>query len=318
MDRDHAHRRPARDDRAVRAAPEAAPVLALDGISKSFPGVQALDGVALRLYPGEVTALVGENGAGKSTLVKILTGIYQPDAGAHHARRRARRLPDRPRRRRRRRHRDPPGDRALRRPVRRREHLPRPRPARPLRPDRLASGCDARPAPCSPASAPRSTRGSRLRDLGIANKHLVAVARALSIDARVVIMDEPTAALSHKEIGELFELVEQLKAEGKAILFISHKFDEIFRIADRYTVFRDGRLVGEGRIAEVTEDALVTMMVGRPIDAIFPKRARRARRRRCCRSPATATRPSSRTSASPCAGARSSASTAWSAPAAAR
>ena len=99
---------------------------------------------------------------------------------------------------------------------------------------------------------------ARLRDLGIANKHLVAVARALSIDARVVIMDEPTAALSHKEIAELFALVEKLKAEGKAILFISHKFDEIFRIADRYTVFRDGRMVGEGLMAEVSEDALVT------------------------------------------------------------
>ena len=113
----------------------------------------------------------------------------------------------------------------------------------------------------------------RLRELGIANKHLVAVARALSVDARVVIMDEPTAALSHKEIAELFDLVEKLKAEGKAILFISHKFDEIFRIADRYTVFRDGALVGEGTMGEVGEDALVTLMVGRSIDAIFPKRA---------------------------------------------
>jgi rhamnose transport system ATP-binding protein len=112
----------------------------------------------------------------------------------------------------------------------------------------------------------------RLRDLGIANKHLVAVARALSIDARVVIMDEPTAALSHKEIAELFALIGKLKADGKAILFISHKFDEIFRIADRYTVFRDGRLVGEGAIAEVTEDQLVRLMVGRSIDAIFPRR----------------------------------------------
>ncbi len=77
-------------------------------------------------------------------------------------------------------------------------------------------------------------------------RHLVAIARALSVDARVVIMDEPTAALSHKEIDELYELVERLKADGKAILFICHKFDEIFRIADRYTVFRDGQMVGEG------------------------------------------------------------------------
>ncbi|MEM8824584.1 MAG: sugar ABC transporter ATP-binding protein, partial [Pseudomonadota bacterium] len=110
-----------------------------------------------------------------------------------------------------------------------------------------------------------------LKELGIASKHLVAIARALSVDARVVIMDEPTAALSQKEIEELYDLVERLKAEGRAILFISHKFEEIFRIADRYTVFRDGAHVGAGRIADVTEDELVQMMVGRSVDQIFPK-----------------------------------------------
>jgi rhamnose transport system ATP-binding protein len=112
-----------------------------------------------------------------------------------------------------------------------------------------------------------------LRDLGIANKHLVAIARALSVDARVVIMDEPTAALSHKEIEELYELVDSLKAQGKAILFISHKFDEIFRIVDRYTVFRDGAFVGDGLIADIDENALVKMMVGRAVDQIFPDRS---------------------------------------------
>ncbi|MBB94125.1 MAG: D-xylose ABC transporter ATP-binding protein, partial [Rhodobacteraceae bacterium] len=113
----------------------------------------------------------------------------------------------------------------------------------------------------------------KLIDLGIANKHLVAIARALSIDARVVIMDEPTAALSHKEIEELYELVDKLKAQGKAILFISHKFDEIFRIADRFTVFRDGQYVGEGMISEVQESDLVKMMVGRDVAQIFPNRS---------------------------------------------
>jgi rhamnose transport system ATP-binding protein len=113
---------------------------------------------------------------------------------------------------------------------------------------------------------------TKLRDLGIANKHLVAIARALSIDARVVIMDEPTAALSQKEIDELYVLVEELKSQGKAILFISHKFDEIFRIADNYTVFRDGTLAGHGAIADVTEAELVKMMVGRDVSQIFPDR----------------------------------------------
>jgi rhamnose transport system ATP-binding protein len=113
---------------------------------------------------------------------------------------------------------------------------------------------------------------TRLKDLGIANKHLVAVARAMSIDASIVIMDEPTAALSMKEIEELFLLIEFLKSQGKAILFISHKFDEIFRIADRYTVFRDGEMVGEGLLGETSQNDIVKLMVGRSIDHIFPER----------------------------------------------
>jgi len=116
---------------------------------------------------------------------------------------------------------------------------------------------------------------ARLRDLGIANKHLVAVARAMSIDARIVIMDEPTAALSAKEIQELFELIEFLKSDGKAILFISHKFDEIYRIADRYTVFRDGEMIGEGLLADKPQNEIVRMMVGRAVDHIFPERQRK-------------------------------------------
>ena len=111
----------------------------------------------------------------------------------------------------------------------------------------------------------------KLKDLGIANKHLVAIARALSTDARVVIMDEPTASLSHKEIEELYELVESLKSQGKAILFISHKFDEIFRIADNYTVFRDGQIIGDGAISDVTDADLVKMMVGSRCQSNFPK-----------------------------------------------
>ncbi|MEP6828528.1 MAG: sugar ABC transporter ATP-binding protein, partial [Aestuariivirga sp.] len=105
-----------------------------------------------------------------------------------------------------------------------------------------------------------------------ANKHLVAVARAMSIDARVVVMDEPTAALSAKEINELYDLVALLKSQGKAILFISHKFDEIYKIADRYTVFRDGELVGEGSIKDISQNDIVKLMVGRAVDSVFPKR----------------------------------------------
>jgi ABC-type sugar transport system, ATPase component len=247
------------------------PVLALSGVSKSFPGVRALSKVSLELYPGEVTALVGENGAGKSTLVKILTGIYQPDEGtiflggkevsfssaydAHRA-----------------------GITAIHQETVLFDelsvaeniflgHAPRGR-----------FGLIDRKRMVAEAAAVLKRIGAdidpqaRLRDLGIASKHLVAIARAFSIEAGIVIMDEPTAALSQKEIEELFALIGRLKADGKAILFISHKFDEVFRIADRYAVFRDGESVGAGLISETDHDALVRLMVGRPVDQIFPKK----------------------------------------------
>jgi rhamnose transport system ATP-binding protein len=265
---------------AVRAASAAVahgdpePVLELDDITKTFPGVRALSGVRLRLFPGEVTALVGENGAGKSTVVKILTGIYQPDGGtirldgapvtfptAHHA--------------------SDAGVTAIHQETVLFDELSvaenifighAPRTRRGLIDLAEMHRCAVT---LLESIGARIDPAVRLRDLGIANKHLVAIARALSIDARVVIMDEPTAALSQKEIEELYELVEALKAKGKAILFISHKFDEIFRIADRYTVFRDGQFVGEGRIADVGQDDLVRMMVGRSVDQIFPERESR-------------------------------------------
>jgi rhamnose transport system ATP-binding protein len=253
-------------------SPVVSPVVSMDMITKTFPGVKALDEVKLDLYPGQVTALVGENGAGKSTTVKILTGIYFPDGGTI-------RIDG-----------DPvtvsnPNDAAdagitaihqetvLFDELSVAEniyigHAPRTRFGLI---DKAEMHRNAT-ALLEEIGAPFSSH-TQLRDLGIANKHLVAIARALSVDARVVIMDEPTAALSHKEIEELYDLVETLKSQGKAILFISHKFDEIFRIADRYTVFRDGAFVGDGLIADIDEDALVKLMVGRSVDQIFPPRA---------------------------------------------
>ncbi|MEP2029264.1 MAG: sugar ABC transporter ATP-binding protein [Paracoccaceae bacterium] len=246
-------------------------VLALDGVTKTFPGVKALSEVSLSLVPGKVTALVGENGAGKSTVVKILTGIYQPDGGKILVNGQPTSFPV------------PQaaannGVTAIHQETVLFDELSvaeniflghAPRGALGLidlkvmaeRSREILEGIGASIDP-----------DHKLKDLGIANKHLVAIARALSIDARVVIMDEPTAALSHKEIEELYELVENLKAQGKAILFISHKFDEIFRIADNYTVFRDGQLIGDGAIVDVTEADLVKMMVGRDVSQIFPPR----------------------------------------------
>ncbi len=247
------------------------PVLALEGVTKTFPGVKALSDVSLRLHPGQVTALVGENGAGKSTVVKILTGIYQPDGGEILVDGSAVQFPTA----------QAAGDAGVtaihQETVLFDElsiaeniflgHAPRGR----------FGLIDTRAMMRQATEILRSIGaeidpGHKLKDLGIANKHLVAIARALSIDARVVIMDEPTAALSHKEIEELYQLVEELKSQSKAILFISHKFDEIFRIADRYTVFRDGELVGEGLMADVSEAELVKMMVGRDVSQIFPDR----------------------------------------------
>ena len=251
-------------------APDRGPAIRLTGISKSFPGVRALNGVNLSLYPGSVTALIGENGAGKSTLVKILTGIYQPDEGeisCDGAPVRFATTMDAARL----------GVTAIHQETVLFDELTvaeniflghQPKNRFGLI-DWARMNADAR-AILERIGA-KIEPDMRLRDLGIANRHLVAISRALSVNARVVIMDEPTAALSHKEIGELYELVFKLKAEGKAILFISHKFDEVFRIADRYTVFRDGEMVGEGQLADVSQNDLVRLMVGRDVGQVFPK-----------------------------------------------
>ncbi|MEM7671569.1 MAG: sugar ABC transporter ATP-binding protein, partial [Pseudomonadota bacterium] len=251
-------------------AASATPVMRLSDITKSFPGVKALSEVSLELYAGQVTALIGENGAGKSTIVKCLTGIYQPDGGVIEIDGTPVTFPTAQ-------DATKAGVTAIHQETVLFDelsvaenifigHAPRGRFglidwAEQRR--RAQDILDRIDAPLNPDMP--------LKELGIASKHLVAIARALSVDARVVIMDEPTAALSQKEIEELYELVERLKAEGRAILFISHKFDEVFRIADRYTVFRDGAHVGAGLIEDVSEDDLVQFMVGRSVDQIFPK-----------------------------------------------
>jgi rhamnose transport system ATP-binding protein len=247
----------------------AEPILSLRNIRKSFGGARALVDGRLDLYAGEVTALIGENGAGKSTLVKILTGIYQSDGGVLQIDGRAVRIAS------------PADARKLGISVIHQEAVifddltvaenifVTARPRRfglidwaGMRRD-TASILRQLEAPIDPATP--------MRELSVAQKHLVQIARALSHDSRVVIMDEPTAALSHHEAQHLLRIVRQLKADGRAVLFISHKFEEILDIADRYAVFRDGTTVGEGLLAETSIDSLITLMVGRSVEQIFPK-----------------------------------------------
>jgi len=250
--------------------PEAKPVLEMRGISQIFPGVKALDNVSIALHPGKVTALIGENGAGKSTLVKILTGIYRPNEGEI--------LVD-----------GQPvtfasaqaaidaGVTAIHQETVLFDeltvaeniflgHAPRTR----LRTiDWKVMNSRAKALLTALESNIDPT--IRLKDLSIAQRHLVAIARALSIEARIVIMDEPTAALSRKEIDDLFRIIRGLKEQGKAILFISHKFDEVYEIADDFVVFRDGRAIGQGGLKETPQDEIVRMMVGRDVENAFPK-----------------------------------------------
>jgi rhamnose transport system ATP-binding protein len=245
------------------------PILSLSGVSKSFPGVRALHDVSFSLRAGEVTALIGENGAGKSTIVKILTGIYAPDAGEINARGAIRHFAS---------PRDSwaAGIAAIHQETVMFDELSV---AENIFMGHMPGGRVISWAEMRRRSADLLKRieadfnaTTLLKQLSVAQKHMVEIARALSHDASVIIMDEPTAALSRNEIDDLFRIVSQLKSQGCAILFISHKFDEIFRVADSYVCLRDGELVGSGRISEATEAGLVRQMVGRPIDQVFPKR----------------------------------------------
>ncbi|MGW2349871.1 sugar ABC transporter ATP-binding protein [Actinacidiphila glaucinigra] len=250
--------------------PETTPVLALEGVSKSFGAVRALRGVSLRLHAGEAHALAGENGAGKSTLIKTLAGVHRPDTGTvlldgrpveFHG----------------------PGDardagvaviyqeptlfpdlsvaenifvgRQPRRSLGRVDH----KAVREAAADlfrRLGVDLD----PEQPA-----------RGLSIADQQLVEIAKALSFDARVLIMDEPTAALTGSEVSRLFGVVKSLREQGAAVLFISHRLEEIFALCQRVTTLRDGAWIASEPLDGLTEDDLVRRMVGRDLDELYPK-----------------------------------------------
>ena len=238
-------------------------MLALRSIGKHFPGVVALDDVSLSFAPGEIHALVGENGAGKSTLIKIVTGIYQPDVGEVVYEGQALRF---------RSYRDSL-DRRIGIVNQEIQVVAEASVAENIMLDKLESfsryGRIDWPELNERAREAMALVGldidprTPIRGLSAAVKQLVQIARALSGDARVLLLDEPTSSITEHEATALFAVLRRLKADGVAIVFVSHKFDEVYAIADRVSVLRDGRLIGTRDLAELPRDELVAMMIGR-------------------------------------------------------
>ncbi|MFI9581986.1 sugar ABC transporter ATP-binding protein [Streptomyces sp. NPDC052236] len=250
--------------------PGPAPVLALQDVSKSFGAVRALQDVSLQLFPGEVHALAGENGAGKSTLIKTLAGVHRPDAGqvlldgepvVFHGPADAR-------------------DAGIAVIYQEPTLFPDLSIAENIfmgrQPRRALRRIDRAAVTAATAGLMRRLGvdldpGRPARGLSIADQQIVEIAKALSFEARVLIMDEPTAALTGSETARLFAVVEALRAEGAAVLFISHRLAEIFEICRRVTTLRDGRWVSTEPLEGLTEDDLVRRMVGRDLGELYPK-----------------------------------------------
>ena len=246
----------------------AAPYLRVRGVTKSYPGVQALAGVDFDVRRGEVHALVGENGAGKSTLVKILAGAVTPDAGTIEIEGAAVRLPS------------PAAAEARGIAIIYQEFNLVPslsvadnamlgrEPVRGLAIDQAA--VRSRTAAVLKRLGVDLPLDAEVATLSVAQQQMVEIAKALSVDARIIVMDEPSAALTGQEVDRLFAIVRALKAEGVGVVYISHRLEEIFAIADRITVFRDGRHVETGATSNYTADAIIKLMVGRSLEAHFP------------------------------------------------
>ena len=254
-------------------APDAPPLLRMRGIDKSFPGVRALRSVDLTLHAGEVLALLGENGAGKSTLIKVLSGAHRADAGTIEVGGVRTAL-------------STPADahRAGIAVIYQEFNLV---PALTAR-DNLFLGRDIarggfiRHAEERTRTAQLFARiglavapDARVRDLSIASQQVVEIAKALGLAARILVMDEPSATLTDQEVEKLFAIIGDLTRHGMGVIYVSHRLDEIFRIADRVTVLRDGVHVGTHALADVDRHALIGLMVGRTLKDEFPQRTAR-------------------------------------------
>jgi len=247
------------------------PLLSMRGVDKSFPGVHALKSVDLSVETGDVLALLGENGAGKSTLIKVLGGAHRPDSGVIEIDGCPVEITS-------------PQDsqRAGIGIIYQEFNLV---PAMTVR-ENIFLGQE--PGRVSFIPAGKERRRARelfdrigvelnpdalVRDLTVAQQQVVEIAKALSLDSRIIVMDEPSAALSPREVEGLFRIVEELKSQGIGVVYVSHRLDEIFAICNRVTVLRDGAYVDSKPIGELTRETLIELMVGRKLENEFPKRA---------------------------------------------
>lgn len=247
-------------------------ILELDNISKSFPGVKALNKVKFSLRSGEVHALIGENGAGKSTFIKIITGVHQPDSGdiflfgkkvtfANPTVARDKGIaaiyqnttcfPDMT---------------VTENIFLGHEYVER-------RTNRILwKKMHERARELLRSIGSNIDPEEKMGSLSVAQQQMVEIAKALSQDAKILLMDEPTAALTNREAEELFAITRRLKEAGTSIIFISHRIEDIYKIADRVTIFRDGCYVRTWNISDITRDELIKLMVGREITRLFPKK----------------------------------------------
>jgi rhamnose transport system ATP-binding protein len=256
-------------------APAATPLLVLNQASKNFGAVQALIDGSVTLYPGEAHALLGENGAGKSTLVKILAGVHRPDGGELLVGGDALSFSG------------PAASRAAGISIIYQEPT--------LFPDLtvaenifmgrqpLGAGRRIDRTVMNKTAADVFARlgvvldPDRLaRGLSVADQQIVEIAKALSLNAKVLVMDEPTAALTNVEVERLFEVMRTLRKQGAAVLFISHRLEEVFASCQRVTIMRDGRFVRTAPVEDLTIDAIIRSMVGRDLESLFPKTATEA------------------------------------------
>jgi ribose transport system ATP-binding protein len=245
-------------------------ILKLNHIFKTFPGVVALDDVHFDLRKGEVHVLLGENGAGKSTLVKILSGAYQKSSGTILLNQQEIHIKN-PK------HSQELGISTIYQELNLVPHLSvgeniflGREPVKSLGIVDFMNLFAKAQNILNDLGVEIDAR-SLVKDLGIAKQQMVEVAKALSLDATIVIMDEPTSSLTEQEIEELFKIIKSLKANGISIIYISHRLEEIFEIGDRITVLRDGKWIGTKHIAEVTQPDLIRMMVNRELKDKFPK-----------------------------------------------